>query len=78
MKVLGEIETDQSGQWYSPACLALLYFGLGELEKVEKSMQKALLSRDPILRIAGIEPSWDKYRNQPIAQKVFRQMAVLP
>ncbi len=76
-KLIVDIEKNISERWDSPACIALLYFGLGEEKKASEYLQKALEERDPILKIAIVEPSWDKYRQNPIVQKVFKKMSII-
>ena len=71
-QALIRIMADQhDAKWISPLCKAMVYFGLGNLQKATTFLHQGITDRDPILWIIHSEPTWLTFRQLPEIKKIL-------
>lgn len=65
------IEHLPEDKWFSPLCVAMVYFGLGQLDKAIEELHKGITERDPILWIMHSEPTWKSFVENPEIKKIL-------
>jgi len=75
-KLLDEIETDLSGDYISPAWLALVKFGLGQNDEAFNFLEKAYQEHDGFLLYFREFPWTAEYRTDPRWLEIERKMGL--
>jgi adenylate cyclase len=65
------IEDQAEDKWISPLCVAMVHFGLGELDQAIDALHKGITERDPILWIMHSEPTWKAFVENPQIKKIL-------
>ncbi len=70
------IENSPADKWISPASVAMVHFGLGDMEQAKACLHQGLTERDPILWIINSAPTWQSFRNHPEIQSILAERFV--
>jgi tetratricopeptide (TPR) repeat protein len=74
MAVLGRMETEHTRSYISPYHIAVVYAGLGNLDRVFEWFNKACEDRDPDIMMIKVDPLWDGLRADPRFTAFLREM----
>ena len=61
-------------RYASPYSIALVYNGLGEMEKTLDNLEKAFAEKDVRMVFLKVEPKWNNLRNEPRFIELMRRM----
>jgi hypothetical protein len=72
--LLNELLKLSTTRFVPPNHFALIYNGLGEIEKSLEWLETAYAQRDPKMTFLKVDPKWNNLRNEPRFIKLMRQM----
>jgi serine/threonine protein kinase/Flp pilus assembly protein TadD len=71
--ILDEIQEMSAKRYVSPYLLAMIYCNLGDEERALTELERALEIRDARLVWLGVDPQFDRLRDQPRFEELLRQ-----
>jgi adenylate cyclase len=76
LRLLGEIESDKSGDYQSPTMVATIRFGLGQNDEAFSLLERAYQEHDGFLLYFREFPWWAEYRTDPRWSDIERKMGL--
>jgi tetratricopeptide (TPR) repeat protein len=75
-KILHMLEERSRDEYIRSTSLGLLYFGLGDVDKVFECLENAIEERDPAMSSMRIDPGFDDIRPDPRFQALLKKMGL--
>jgi tetratricopeptide (TPR) repeat protein len=77
-EILAELESAAEESYLDPILFAIVYVGLGEIDKTFEMLDRAYEERSPWLPTMSIDPKCDPLRDDPRFAELLRRIGLEP
>jgi len=78
LKLLAELQERAQKEYVPSFSFAIIYLGLGEMDKAFDWFEKAVDEREPLMLHSHVHPNFDPLRTHPRYQALLRKMNLAP